>query len=106
MFPTLHLPTYVYVLFCAFVYIGVKRCFARQVTPLLPLLSPIGFAMLGATSLHARFPRAGVGADAAALASLAAGAALAGSMRAAGGCGSASNTRASPCACPATPACS
>ncbi|WP_102810898.1 hypothetical protein [Burkholderia pseudomallei] len=76
MFPTLHLPTYVYVLFCAFVYIGVKRCFARQVTPLLPLLSPIGFAMLGATSLHALFPRAGVGADAAALASLAAGAAL------------------------------
>ncbi|AGK50146.1 MULTISPECIES: DUF6622 family protein [Burkholderia] len=76
MYPTFHLPSYVYVLFCALVYIGVKRCFPRQVTPTRPLLSPIVFAMLGITSLNALFPHAGIGADAVALASLAAGAVL------------------------------
>lgn len=63
-------------LFCALVYIGVKRCFAREVRPVRPILFPIVFVGLGLSSLGHLFPRAGVDPYAAALAALAAGAAL------------------------------
>lgn len=69
-----HLPAYVYVLFCGLVYIGVKRCFAREVRPVRPILFPIVFVGLGLSSLGHLFPRAGGDAYAAALAALALGA--------------------------------
>lgn len=65
-----HLPTYVYVLFCALVYIGVKRCFVREVRPVRPVLFPVVFVGLGLSSLGHLFPKAGVDAYAAALAML------------------------------------
>jgi len=68
-----HLPTYVYVLFCALVYIGVKRCFVREVRPVRPILFPVVFVGLGLSSLGHLFPRAGVDAYAAVLAMLVAG---------------------------------
>ncbi|CAB3772966.1 membrane protein [Burkholderia sp. MSh2] len=69
-----HLPTYVYVLFCALVYIGIKRCFAREVRPVRPLLFPLVFVGLGLSSLGRLFPHAGADAFAAALAALVIGA--------------------------------
>ncbi|KVN39730.1 hypothetical protein WJ63_29880 [Burkholderia pyrrocinia] len=69
-----NLPAYVYVLFCALVYIGVKRCFAREVRPVRPILFPVVFVGLGLSSLGHLFPRAGVVVYAAALAALAVGA--------------------------------
>ncbi|PTB17352.1 hypothetical protein C9I57_28770 [Trinickia symbiotica] len=65
-----YLPTYVYVLFCLLVYIGVKRCFAREVRPVRPILFPVLFVGLGMSSLDHLLPRAGVEAYAAALAML------------------------------------
>lgn len=69
-----HLPAYVYVLFCVLVYIGMKRCFAREVRPVRPILFPILFVGLGMSSLGHLFPRAGLDAYAAALTALAGGA--------------------------------
>lgn len=74
MYSTFHLPTYVYILLCALVYIGVKRCFSREVTPTRPLLSPIVFVTLGIASLNTLFPHAGMEANAVAAAGLAIGA--------------------------------
>jgi hypothetical protein len=68
-----HFPNYVYVLFCLLVYIGVKRCFVREVLPVRPLLFPVVFVGLGLSSLGHLFPRAGADAYAAALAMLAIG---------------------------------
>ncbi|ACR31199.1 hypothetical protein [Burkholderia glumae] len=70
-----HFPTYIYVLFCVLVYIGVKRCFAREVRPWRPILFPAVFVGLGLSSLHHLFPRAGADAYMAGLAMLACGAA-------------------------------
>ncbi|MGU7773990.1 hypothetical protein ACV229_27895 [Burkholderia sp. MR1-5-21] len=76
MNPILHLKSYVYVLFCVLLYIGVKRCFPREVPATRPLLTPVVFAMLGLFSLNRLFPHAGSDANAIALAMLAAGAAV------------------------------
>ncbi|KND58319.1 hypothetical protein BVER_05205c [Candidatus Burkholderia verschuerenii] len=57
-------------LFCLFVYIGVKRCFVREVRPVRPILFPVLFVGLGLSSLGHLFPRAGVAAYAVALAML------------------------------------
>lgn len=70
------LPTYVYVLFCLFVYIGIKRCFVREVRPVRPILFPVLFVGLGLSSLGHLFPRAGAEAYAAAFAMLLVGTAL------------------------------
>ncbi|MCA8102246.1 hypothetical protein [Burkholderia contaminans] len=71
-----HLPAYVYVLFCVLVYIGVKRCFAREVKPARPILFPVLFIGLGVSSLGHMFPHAGADSYAAALAMLAVGMAV------------------------------
>ncbi|WP_042303827.1 hypothetical protein [Paraburkholderia kururiensis] len=63
----LHFPTYVYVLFCLLVYIGVKRCFVREARPVRPILFPVLFVGLGLSSLGHLFPWAGADAYAAAL---------------------------------------
>ncbi|WP_431825537.1 hypothetical protein [Burkholderia sp. F1] len=76
MHPFLSLPAYVYLLFFALLYLGVKRCFPREASPSRTLLFPVAFAMLGVTSLRALFPGAGPGAGIAALAGLCAGAAF------------------------------
>ncbi|MBR8173908.1 hypothetical protein KDX27_40180 [Burkholderia cenocepacia] len=68
-------PVYVYVLFCALLYIGVKRCFAREVRPWRPIIFPVVFVGLGLSNLDHLFPRAGAGAYAAGLAMLGFGAA-------------------------------
>ncbi|MGZ2749759.1 hypothetical protein [Burkholderia stagnalis] len=62
------LPTYVYIVFCALVYVGAKRCFAREVRPVRPLLFPIVFVGLGLSSLGHLFPRSGADAYGVALA--------------------------------------
>jgi hypothetical protein len=72
----LHLKSYVYVLFFTLLYIGIKRCFPREIPPVRPLLSPIVFVVLGIASLNSLFPHAGFAAEAAALAALAAGSAI------------------------------
>ncbi|MPV60190.1 hypothetical protein CFB46_29965 [Burkholderia sp. HI2761] len=54
-----HFPAYVYFLFCVLVYIGVKRCFVREVRPVRPILFPVVFVGLGLSSLDHLFPGAG-----------------------------------------------
>lgn len=77
MQPFLSVPSYVYLLFCALVYLGVKRCFPREASPSKTLLFPVAFAMLGVKNLRALFPDAGSpDAGIVALAALSAGAAL------------------------------
>ncbi|RQS72293.1 hypothetical protein DID96_11110 [Burkholderia sp. Bp8963] len=79
MNPILHLKSYVYVLFCALLYIGIKRCFPREVPAARQLLTPVAlvaFALLGLSSLNRLFPHAGSDANAIALASLVVGATL------------------------------
>ncbi|KVG52146.1 hypothetical protein WJ33_10760 [Burkholderia ubonensis] len=76
MQPFFSVPSYVYLLFCALVYLGVKRCFPREASPSRMLLFPVAFAMLGVTSLRALFPGAGSGAGTVALAALSVGAAF------------------------------
>ncbi|QQK02979.1 hypothetical protein DIE14_19450 [Burkholderia sp. Bp9017] len=71
-----HLKPYAYVLFCMLLYIGIKRCFPREVPAARPLVSPVVFGMVGLVSLNGLFPFAGAGANVLALASVAAGAAL------------------------------
>ncbi|MBN3819994.1 hypothetical protein G3N57_26860 [Paraburkholderia sp. Se-20369] len=71
-----HLPTYVYLVFCALVYIGAKRCLARDVPPARPLLFPAVFVGLGLLSLGHLFPHSGAGAYAVALAAVALGTAV------------------------------
>ncbi|GAU03115.1 hypothetical protein [Burkholderia stabilis] len=71
-----HLKPYVYVMFCVLLYIGIKRCFPREVPAARPLISPVAFGMLGIVSLNSLFPRAGVDANAIALTTVLAGAAL------------------------------
>ncbi|CAB3975189.1 membrane protein [Burkholderia cenocepacia] len=72
----LHLKPYVYVMFCVLLYIGIKRCFPREVPAVRPLISPVAFGMLGIVSLNGRFPHAGIDANAIALAAVLGGAAL------------------------------
>ncbi|VWD28199.1 membrane protein [Burkholderia lata] len=76
MFPLLHLKSYVYVMFCVLLYIGIKRCFPREVPAARPLISPVAFGMLGIVGLNGRFPHAGIDANAIALAAVLGGAAL------------------------------
>ncbi|AOI68562.1 DUF6622 family protein [Burkholderia ubonensis] len=76
MQPFLSVPSYVYLLFCALVYLGVKRCFPREASPSRMLLFPVAFAMLGVASLRALFPGVGPDAGMVALAALSVGAAL------------------------------
>lgn len=68
------LPSYAYVLFAALVYVGVRRCFAREIRPARAIVFPFLFVGLGASSLHSLFPLAGVEALPTAVAALAAGA--------------------------------
>lgn len=70
------IPTYVYVLLCALVYLGVRRCFPRTMRPERLLAFPLGFLALGATSLERAFPGADISMDAVSLAMLALGAGL------------------------------
>jgi len=70
----LHLKPYVYVMFCVLLYIGIKRCFPREVPAMRPLISPVVFGMLGIVSLNGLFPHAGVDANAIALAAVLGGA--------------------------------
>ncbi|KND57501.1 hypothetical protein BVER_05797 [Candidatus Burkholderia verschuerenii] len=70
-----HFPTYLYVLFCLFVYIGIKRCFVREVRPVRPVLFPILFVALGLSSLSHLFLRASAEAYAAGFGMLVVGAA-------------------------------
>ncbi|WGY68776.1 hypothetical protein KEC55_01920 [Burkholderia cepacia] len=72
----LHLKSYVYVMFCVLLYVGIKRCFPREVPAARPLISPIAFGMLGIASLNGLFPHAGIEANATALAAVLGGAAL------------------------------
>ncbi|HDR9587357.1 TPA: hypothetical protein QDC22_005005 [Burkholderia stabilis] len=72
----LHLKPYVYVMFCVLLYIGIKRCFPREVPAARPLISPVAFGMLGIVSLNGRFPHAGIDANAIALAAVLGGATL------------------------------
>ncbi|MCA7885784.1 hypothetical protein [Burkholderia contaminans] len=72
----LHLKPYVYVMFCVLLYIGIKRCFPREVPAVRPLISPVAFGVLGIASLNGLFPHAGVDANAIALATVLGGAAL------------------------------
>nr|WP_308043775.1 DUF6622 family protein [Burkholderia cepacia] len=72
----LHLKPYVYVMFCVLLYIGIKRCFPREVPAARPLISPVAFGMLGIVSLNGLFPHAGIDANAIALAAVLGGAAL------------------------------
>ncbi|KVA14301.1 DUF6622 family protein [Burkholderia ubonensis] len=76
MQPFLSVPSYVYLLFCALVYLGVKRCFPREASPSRMLLFPVAFAMLGVASLRALFPGVGPDAGMVALAALSVGAAF------------------------------
>ncbi|MDR8727153.1 hypothetical protein [Burkholderia pseudomultivorans] len=69
------LPIYVYLLFGVLVYVGLKRCFPREVRPVRPIVFPVVFVGLGIASLGHLFPRAGDDAYAAALAALMVGAA-------------------------------
>lgn len=69
------MPTYVYVLFFALLYIGIKRCFPREVPAVRPLLSPVLFVALGTSGLTSLFPHAGFAAAVSAVATLAAGSA-------------------------------
>ncbi|MBU6487001.1 MAG: hypothetical protein KGQ57_04160 [Burkholderiales bacterium] len=70
------IPTYVYVLLCALVYLGVRRCFPRTMRPERLLVFPLGFLALGAASLDRAFPGADISMDAVSLAMLALGAGL------------------------------
>lgn len=72
----LHLKSYVYVMFCVLLYIGIKRCFPREVPAARPLISPVAFGMLGIVSLNGLFPHAGIDANAIALAAVLGGASL------------------------------
>ncbi|WP_175781031.1 hypothetical protein [Burkholderia anthina] len=71
-----HLKPYVYVLFCMLLYIGIKRCFPREVPAARPLISPVVLGMVGLVSLNGLFPHAGAGANVLALGAVAAGVAL------------------------------
>ncbi|UXU88221.1 hypothetical protein [Burkholderia sp. S-53] len=71
-----HLKPYVYAMFCVLLYIGIKRCFPREVPAARPLISPVAFGMLGIVSLNGLFPHAGIDANAIALAAALTGAAL------------------------------
>ncbi|WP_206957725.1 DUF6622 family protein [Trinickia acidisoli] len=71
-----YIPTYVYVLFCVLVYLGVRRCFPRTVRPERALVFPLMFVALGASSLNRLFPDASVPAQAAALVAFILGAGL------------------------------
>ncbi|WP_322012851.1 hypothetical protein [Paraburkholderia sp. J12] len=51
--------SYVVVLLCVLLYIGVNRCFPREVRPTRPLLGPVIFLATGFGSLGALFPHAG-----------------------------------------------
>jgi len=68
------IPTYVYVLFCALVYLGVRRCFPRTMRPERLLVFPLIFVAFGAVSLQRAFPSDDLSMDALALAALACGA--------------------------------
>lgn len=70
------IPTYVYVLFCALVYLGIRRCFARTTRPERLLVFPFIFFAFGTASLDRAFPGAGPSAYAVAFAMLAAGAGI------------------------------
>jgi hypothetical protein len=50
---------YVLVLLCVLLYIGVNRCFPREVRPGRPLLTPLIFLAVGFGGLGALFPHAG-----------------------------------------------
>ncbi|MDR0244890.1 MAG: hypothetical protein LBJ65_25115 [Burkholderia sp.] len=71
-----HLKPYVYVMFCVLLYVGIKRCFPREVPAARPLVSPVAFGMLGIVSLNGLFPHAGIDANAIALAAVLGGASL------------------------------
>jgi hypothetical protein len=51
--------SYVVVLLCVLLYIGVNRCFPREVRPTRPLLTPVIFLAMGFGSLGELFPHAG-----------------------------------------------
>ena len=68
------IPTYVYVLFCLLVYLGVRRCFPRTMRPERLLVFPLIFLAFGAVSLERAFPSDALAMNALALAALAAGA--------------------------------
>jgi len=70
------IPTYVYVLLCALVYLGVRRCFPRTMRPERLLVFPLAFLAFGAASLDRAFPGADMSMDAVSLAMLALGAGL------------------------------
>lgn len=70
------IPTYVYVLFCVLVYLGVRRCFPRTMRPERLLVFPLIFLAFGAVSLQRAFPGDDLSMDALALAALAFGAGL------------------------------
>lgn len=72
-----HIPTYVFFIFAALVWIGVKRMSPREVTPERLLVMPAIFAGLGLHGFLGIFPQAGltalIGAGIGALAGLGAG---------------------------------
>ena len=70
------IPTYVYVLFCVLVYLGIRRSFARTTRPERLLVFPFVFLAFGAASLDRAFPGADASAYALAFATLAAGAGI------------------------------
>lgn len=70
------IPTYVYVLFCVLVYLGVRRSFPRNIRPERTLIFPLAFLALGATSLHRLFPDARFAAQGLALTLIVLGAAI------------------------------
>lgn len=65
-----HIPAQVYILFCALVYLGVRRCFARTIRPERTLVFPLAFVVLGAASLQRLFPAPHPPAQALALAAI------------------------------------
>lgn len=70
------IPTYVYFLLAALVYVGVRRCFPRTMRPERLLVFPLGFLALGAASLERAFPGADLSMNVVSLAMLALGAGL------------------------------
>lgn len=68
-----YVPTYVYVLLCVLVYVGVRRCYPRTVRVERTIVFPVAFVVLGASSMNRLFPDAGWPDYALALFTLAAG---------------------------------
>ncbi|RKP48332.1 hypothetical protein [Trinickia fusca] len=68
-----YVPTYVYVLLCVLVYVGIRRCYPRTIRVERTIVFPLAFVLLGASSVNRLFPGAGWPDYALALFTLAAG---------------------------------